>query len=151
MAETVKSAAKIEELEGILEFVRSCAARAGFSRRRIVDLELAVEEAMVNICRYAYTGRSGEVEIACIQEQKGILRIEIVDGGRPFNLLKAEKPSFECDIALRKMGGLGIHLIRNVIDEIRYRREGDKNRLTLVLHERKQSTPCAPYPAGPVR
>lgn len=151
MAETVRSTAKIDQLDSILEFVRSCAARAGFSGRRIIDLELAVEEAMVNICRYAYTGRSGEVEIACFPEPGGILRIEIVDRGRPFNLLNAEKPVFECDIARRKLGGLGIHIIRNMVDDIRYRREGGKNRLTLVLHDRKQNSPSTPDPVGPGR
>jgi anti-sigma regulatory factor (Ser/Thr protein kinase) len=148
MAETVRSAAKIDQLESVLEFVRSCATRAGLSGRRIIDLELAVEEAMVNICRYAYTGRPGEVEIACLDEPGGGLRIEIVDRGRPFNLLDAQKPAFECDIARRKLGGLGIHLIRNVVDEICYRREGGKNCLTLVLHDRKHTTPRTPDHTG---
>jgi anti-sigma regulatory factor (Ser/Thr protein kinase) len=151
MAETVRSVANIDQLERILEFVRSCAARAGFSGRRIIDLELAVEEAMVNICRYAYMEHSGEVEVVCLQEPGGILRIEIVDRGRPFNLLKAEKPVFECDIARRQLGGLGIHIIRNMVDDIRYRREGGKNRLTLVLHDRKQNSPSTPDPVGPGR
>jgi len=138
MPERVKSAAEIEKLEAILDFVRTRAGRAGFSRRRTMDLELAVEEAMANICRYAYPGGSGEVEVSCRTCSGGAFSIEITDRGRPFDLFTVEKPVFEDCLSRRKLGGLGIHLIRHMVDEVRYRRAGERNVLTLIMYEREE-------------
>jgi len=138
MPARVKSAAEIEKLETILDFVRTHADRAGFDRRRTMDLELAVEEAVANICRYAYPGGSGEIEISCWTCSGGAFSIEIADQGRPFDLFTVEKPVFEDSLSRRKLGGLGIHLIRHMVDEVRYRRAGKQNVLTLIMYEREE-------------
>lgn len=138
MPERVKSVAEIEKLEAILNFVRTCAGRAGFSGRRTMDLELAVEEAMANICRYAYPGGHGEIEVACGTCSGGAFSIEIADRGQPFDLFTVERPVFEDSLSRRKLGGLGIYLIRNMVDEVRYRRAGERNVLTLVMYDREK-------------
>ncbi|GEM_PF-177031 len=136
--ERLKIPAAIDRLDTVLDFVRTCAGRAGFSPRRITDLALAVEEAVGNICRYAYPGRSGKIDIVCGNDSGGAFSIEIADGGVPFDLLSVGKPVFEASLSRRKSGGLGIYLIRHMVDEVRYRREGQRNVITLVMCDRAE-------------
>jgi anti-sigma regulatory factor (Ser/Thr protein kinase) len=64
------------------------------------------------------------------------LIIEITDFGIPFNPLLQEAPQVTDDISERKVGGLGVYFIKTVMDEVYYRREGDKNILTLVVYKK---------------
>jgi len=144
--ERLKIPAAINRLDTVLDFVRTSANRAGFSPRRITDLVLAVEEAVGNICRYAYPGGNGEIVIFCGNDSEGAFSIEIADGGVPFDLLSVEKPVFEGSLSRRKTGGLGIYLIRHMVDEIRYRREGQRNIITLVMCDRAERKGRSPDP-----
>jgi len=116
-----------------MTFVSNCLSHRGFSPHRSSEIELAVEEALVNIFRYAYPDRSGDVEVRCRAMEDGQLVIEIEDAGIPFNLLSTPDPELSTEISRRKAGGLGIYFIRKMIDDIRYRRDGDRNVLTLVV------------------
>lgn len=144
--EQLKIPAAIDRLDTVLDYVRTCAGRAGFSPRRITDLVLAVEEAVGNICRYAYPGGDGEIVIFSGNDSEGAFSIEIADGGVPFDLLSVEKPVFEGSLSRRKSGGLGIYLIRHMVDEVRYRREGQCNVLSLVMCDRTKRKGRSPDP-----
>jgi anti-sigma regulatory factor (Ser/Thr protein kinase) len=98
-----------------------------------MHIELASEEALVNIFHYAYPSKKGDVEIVCYPVTDDRFTIEIIDSGIPFNLLSAGEPVITSDLHKRKVGGLGIFLIRKVVDNIEYRREKDKNILTLTV------------------
>ena len=100
---------------------------------KIPRVELAVEEALVNIIRYAYEGQTGDVELrgGIADDQRFV--IEILDSGAPFDVCTLPKPDIHCSIKDRKMGGLGVFLIRRMVDELLYRREGDKNVLTMFI------------------
>lgn len=102
---------------------------------KIKRVQLAVEEALVNIFRYAYEGRTGEVELLARQECDGRFIIELRDEGMPFDGCSIPRPDITCGIKERKIGGLGIFLIRNMADEVHYRRDGNRNILTLIVEE----------------
>ncbi len=105
----------------------------GFSEKRIHQIELALEEALVNVFRYAYPESCGEVEVVC-REKGGRLVIDIIDSGVPFDPGDVPDPDTKnCSIREKKLGGLGCFLIRKMADEVRYRREAGHNVLTLVL------------------
>jgi anti-sigma regulatory factor (Ser/Thr protein kinase) len=100
-----------------------------------MEIELAVEEALANICLYAYPNGSGEVEVRCTQDEPRHFAIELIDSGIPFDMLSRPAPDFTVDVAQRPIGGLGIALIRALMDNATYHREGAQNilRLTALL------------------
>lgn len=125
--------AKIENMRRFVQFVSGCSRNLGFSEKRIHEIELAIEEALVNICRYAYPGGAGDVELRCRMSDHRKLIIEIEDSGTPFDPLSITEPDLHSSIAQRKIGGLGIFFIRRMVNEVHYRREGRKNVLTFIV------------------
>src|SRR5690606_7958155 len=101
-----------QELEGIM-------SRAGFSGKQILDMQLAVEEAFINIIRHGYHGAYGAVLIA-MDFEEGRLKVKIEDDAPPFDPTKFQEPDFSADLEERPVGGLGIHLMRSLSDEMRY-------------------------------
>lgn len=128
----LKLPAGLDSLHRIIHMVSGCAEEQRFSKQRISKIEIAVEEALVNIFEYSYAEKNGNVEVVCKLDD-GNFVIEIIDSGIPFNILTAKEPDITSGISERSIGGLGIFLMRKLMDDVRYRREGDKNILTLVV------------------
>lgn len=127
--------ARIEHLPALVEAVRSAAISSGLSRREILRMELAADEALLNAINYAYGGKEGEVEIVCRADHE-VFSLEIMDRGNPFDPLSVKEPDVKADVEERRIGGLGIHLIRTLVDTVDYRREAGKNVLTLSLSKK---------------
>jgi anti-sigma regulatory factor (Ser/Thr protein kinase) len=98
-----------------------------------MQLELAVEEAVVNICLYAYEVPPGELLVRIDPGEKSFI-VELVDEGIPFDPLAVNEPDLRAAVEERAVGGLGIFLVRRVMDEVAYHREGSRNVLRLVIH-----------------
>jgi serine/threonine-protein kinase RsbW len=114
-------------------FVVKWAAAEGVSPAGIARIELAVEEALVNICQYAYLDAVGTVEIRCCQGETQNFLIELIDTGKPFNVLEQPLPDLEVALEQRPVGKLGILLIRSLVDVVTYRREANRNILQLAV------------------
>jgi anti-sigma regulatory factor (Ser/Thr protein kinase) len=133
----MKLPAKIENLDKLIQFVSKCARERGLPDKKVGNIELATEETLVNIFNYAYPDDdTGDVELICKTDNNNRFIIEIIDTGIPFNPLSKTKPDLTGDISERKVGGLGIFFIRKIVDEVRYRREDNKNILTFILHRK---------------
>lgn len=130
---SLKHAAIIENLDRFISFVRTCAEESGFEGKRAMEIELAVEEALVNIFNYAYHDGEGQVEIQCALKEGNKFVIEIRDKGIPFDSLSSSDPDTKADIENRKIGGLGIFFIKKVANKVRYNRNGDMNVMTIVF------------------
>lgn len=100
--------------------------------KQLLHLQLALEEAVVNVCDYAYQAPPGEVTIRLFADDEK-LAIELEDEGQPFDPLGASPPSLDDDVCARPVGGLGVYLINRLMDEVHYRREGTRNRLTMTM------------------
>ena len=124
--------AKLENLKSMLQFIRNGAEQQGFDKKEINKIQVAAEEALVNVISYAYPDDGGDVEIRCNAKGTEGLVIEIIDWGIPFDPLSLPEPDIEALPEEREVGGLGIHIMRNIMDEVSYKREGDRNILTLV-------------------
>ncbi len=98
-----------------------------------MQLELAVEEAVVNICLYAYEVPPGELLVRICPGEKSFV-VELVDEGVPFDPLAVDEPDLRAAVEERAVGGLGIFLVRRVMDEVAYHRDGARNVLRLVIH-----------------
>ena len=129
----IRVPAKLEHLEQLLEAVTSSARQAGIADSRIREIEVAAEEALVNVFHYAYSGNQGDVEVVCKATGKEEFIVEIADSGRPFDPTTKREPDTAADIAHRKVGGLGILLIKRLMNDMKYRRESEKNVLSLVV------------------
>jgi len=132
---SLKVSTKMENLGRLIESVSGCAKAQGFDQERISKIELAAEEALVNIIHYAYLERPGDVEMIC-QVDRGRFIIEIIDSGIPFDVTATPDPDVTAGIQEREPGGLGIFFMKKMMDEVRYRRENDRNILTLIIQKR---------------
>ncbi len=102
-----------------------------FANEDILDTQLAVEEAITNVIVHGYREQGGEIGVTC-RATRGIVEVQIEDAAPPFDPLSLPEPDLTADIEERQVGGLGIFLIRQVMDEIVYRHENGKNILVLV-------------------
>jgi serine/threonine-protein kinase RsbW len=115
-----------------IAFVAGHAREWDLHPQRLRQLELAVEEAVANICDYAYEVPPGEFTVRMRPEASRFV-VEIVDEGVPFDPLDVAAPDLRAGVADRPIGGLGILLVRRLMDEVSYRRDGTHNILTLVI------------------
>lgn len=128
--------AELAYLPVFLEHVRRMAEIAGWADARITRLELAVEEALVNVVSYAYGDRTPAGTVQCrVAAQPEGLRVEILDEGPPFDPLARPDPDTARELDRREPGGLGILLIKSLASEVAYRREGNRNVLRIEMRK----------------
>jgi serine/threonine-protein kinase RsbW len=128
-----------ENLALIREFIGTVGVQAGLDESDVAKLTLAVDEACSNIIEHVYGhDLSKEVTVRAIFDEE-VVRIEVFDiGGFDLNTVKSEE--IDRLIADRKSGGLGIRLIKLLMDEVHYEIEpGQKNGLLMTKHIRKKS------------
>lgn len=122
----VREVVKLNEMQKL--FYGKLNIESSLSRR----LQLAVEEAVVNVIDYAYPmGTEGEILVKMLSDGDRI-KFVITDSGVVFDPTLADKVDSTLSAEERKIGGLGIHLVRGLMDSINYEREGGKNILTLI-------------------
>ncbi len=112
--------ARFEFLDEIREFVAQIAREGGFTEKEIYSLQLAADEAATNIIEHAYEGVSdAEFDVTC--DMRGdTLTITMRDTGRPFNPSNVKLPNLKADLSERQIGGLGVYLMRKLMDEVHY-------------------------------
>ncbi len=135
MPSKVKLPGKLDNLHALMGFVTSYAAQQAFGGEKTAAIELALEEIFINIIKHAYTERciEGDIEVACWIDGSKSLIIEIADSGEFFDPFSIQNPDTTADIENRRIGGLGIYFVKKIMDEVRYRRENDRNVLTLAI------------------
>lgn len=126
----------MESLYDMLAFVREEAHRAGFNPKHISKIELASEEALVNIISYAYPKDCAEdesaIEIECSFLSEGGIKILLKDRGQEYNPLDYHGKFNPRNPMDPQVGGYGIFLITKLMDHVHYERDGSYNVLTLV-------------------
>jgi serine/threonine-protein kinase RsbW len=129
--------ADIDEIPRISTALDALMRKYGFMEEDILDTQLAVEEAVTNIVMHGYGSAGGEV-VVLFRAGKGIVEIQLEDRATPFNPLTLPEPDLTADVEDRKIGGLGIFLIRKVMNDIQYRFEDNKNILVMVKRKTAQ-------------
>ncbi|MCX5855379.1 MAG: ATP-binding protein [Deltaproteobacteria bacterium] len=142
MPSTLALPGKLDSLYAFMDFATSCARELGFGSERIGEVELSLEEVLVNIIKHAYKecGIEGNITITCKQDAAQNLVIEIADSGTPFDISSAREPDISLDIEERQVGGLGIFFVKKLMDDVRYKREDNQNKLTLVVNNPHSSS-----------
>ena len=123
-----------DELERLSAAIEALGRQENWPPDLIFRVNLVLEELGLNIINHGHDEGLHEIEIALNSEAEA-LTIEITDDGKPFDPLNdAPLPNLTASLEDRPVGGLGIHLVRTMMDELHYRREGGRNHLTLVKH-----------------
>ena len=121
----------IRQIPKLSEFILSIAEEKHLSQGLAMSLNLALEEAVTNVMMYAYPkGTIGYVTIDALLEDDS-LEFIISDSGKPFDPTAAPEVDIEKSLEDRPIGGLGIHLVKRIMDEVRYRRKNGRNILTM--------------------
>ncbi len=123
--------AVLESIEQVSIYLESILEEAGLDLLEAARIQLAVEEAVTNVINHGYGGKDGEILITSDIESSQVI-ITITDTGQLFDPTQIPPPDISADLEHRNIGGLGVHLIRSVMDDVKYIREGDKNRLTMI-------------------
>ena len=135
---TVKN--RIEDLLRVNSLFESFATQHDISGRLRYHLLVSIEEILTNIIKYGFDEEGVHpihITFRRVEEQ---IEMEFEDRGREFNPLEIGEPDLDSPIEDRQLGGLGIHLVKKMVDEAKYRREGDRNILLL----RKDKNSAAP-------
>lgn len=122
----------IQEMDKLEPFLNDFFDRNKLDMSLLPQMDLALEEAIANVIMYAYPeGQKGTVEIA-LEMKEGHLQTCVSDAGTPFNPLQQPDAKLSSSIEERPIGGLGIHLIKEIMDEVVYQYKDGKNILTMI-------------------
>ncbi len=122
----------MEELNRLSAFVDELAADWAIPNAAMFNINLALDELVSNIIKYGY-GESGHPVFIEFGLDSGMIGITLEDSGSAFNPLDTPAPDIHESLEDRKVGGLGIHFVRNIVNDIQYERKDDKNRLHLKI------------------
>ena len=128
--------AELSSLPDLIGHARAECARAGVVGEEEYAVRLAVEEVVMNLVEHGYAGRApGPVALTVDAGPERVVVI-VEDRGRPFDPAAAPPPDLEAACEDRRIGGLGWHLVHQLMDEVRYESTDGRNRLTLVKRRR---------------
>ena len=128
-------AADLRNLPIFLKEATKLAKSIGFDKHSIMHIELVLEEIIVNIILHAYNNKkNGKIILEGSAAIPKALQLIIKDFGIPFNLIEAKDPDIELSIEERDAGGLGIFLVKRLVNDIKYERKNNTNILTLTKY-----------------
>jgi sigma-B regulation protein RsbU (phosphoserine phosphatase) len=137
--EMLSSAIVVELKNSLSEIERLTRIADDFGRRHHIDaealhhLKVALDEILTNIISYGYADDGEHSIITRLSLEQGQLTVQVEDDGKPFNPLDVPEPDTNQSLEERPIGGLGIYLMRKLMDEVEYRRQNDKNILVIKL------------------
>jgi serine phosphatase RsbU (regulator of sigma subunit)/anti-sigma regulatory factor (Ser/Thr protein kinase) len=129
----ISVAAESKNLLKVRDFVVKYGKKMGLLARQVSEVKLAVDEAVSNIIRHAYTGKPGNVQIE-LNKLESAVQIRILDEGIEFDWNSVLEPDLYRYVETRRKGGLGIWLIKKLMDEVVYERSEKKNILTMRVY-----------------
>lgn len=126
--------ASVDELANLRAHVRRGAGQLGASPAATSDLVQAVDELATNAIVHGYRGRPGSVRVELLVDGRDLI-IRLADSAPPFDPTTVPTPDLDVPLRARRGGGMGVHLARQMTDELRYRRTTAGNELTLIKRD----------------
>ena len=137
---TVKN--RIEDLLRVNSIFESFATQHDIGGKLRYHLLVSIEEILTNIIKYGFDEQGVHPIHITFRNDSGAIEMEFEDRGREFNPLEVGEPDLDTPIEDRQLGGLGIHLVKNMVDVAQYRRVGDRN-ILLLRKTRQTAAPSA--------
>lgn len=123
--------AKIENFDVCAAFIEEQLEIAGFDLKARIKVITACEEIIVNVMNYAYSDEEGDLVIA-FDDGTDYIRITFIDNGRPFNPFDEPEVDVNLPVEERDIGGLGILLVKKLMDDVHYEFINNQNVLTIM-------------------
>ena len=123
----------IQEVARVIDSLEEFGADRGIASAQTLRFALALDELITNIIMHGFAGRSGGIIRLVIEHADGLLKAELLDDGPPFNPFLAEVEAPDGDIEHRRIGGLGINLVKISMDRTGYSRDGGFNRVDMEM------------------
>src|SRR4051794_10863523 len=120
------------EIRSVVALVEQLGAEHRLPTAVVNDVSVSLDEVLSNIIAHGYGPEDGGEIVVRLSFEHDEFRVEIVDGGKLFDPLQAPPPDLTAELRDRKIGGLGIHLIKSLMDNLAYDRIGGKNRLRMA-------------------
>ena len=128
---------RFESLAQIADFVGAIVRDAGWNEDETFRVQMAVDEACSNIIEHAYgPDLQGNIQLTCSIAGQGDLVISIRDTGRPFDPTAVPKPPVGADVASLPEGGLGLHFMHKLMDDVIFRFEEKKGNELIMIKRR---------------
>jgi serine/threonine-protein kinase RsbW len=128
----ITRAAELESLQAFRDFITGCCARYEIPRDTVLDLKLAVDEACTNIITHGYKGMDPGSIILSFRIEPDRILVRITDFGHVFEPVPGPKPDVAAALGDQELGGLGLYLIYQTMDNIDYQASEDGNTLTFT-------------------
>ncbi len=119
----------VSELSRLAEAVESFCAAHALPPSLVFNLNLVLEEVVVNVMHYAFADTGAHAIHVGLRVAGRRVEVEVRDAGTAFDPLSAPAPDLSLDLEQRQVGGLGVHFLRTLMDEVRYERRDGENRL----------------------
>lgn len=134
-------AAELESLSAFRQFISDCCARFQVPEGTVFELKLAVDEACTNIIEHGYKGMDPGSIILSFRIESDRILVQITDFGHVFEPAEAPKPDLEAALEDRPLGGMGLYLIYQTMDNIDYQTSEDGNVLTFTKYIKRETKP----------
>ncbi len=121
----------LSELETLCQHLNKFGHVSGLSEACITDINICLDELFTNIVSYGFTDDLEHMIRFTINVDNNVLTLTIEDEGIAFNPLEKKDPEIPADLIDVRIGGLGIHIVRKLMDDISYKRKRGKNKLTM--------------------
>lgn len=139
LVKTVQS--RTNHLHEVREFVSQAARQFGFGDEEAANIVLAVDEACTNVIKHAYNNAPDKEIMVEIHTANGVFEIRVLDKGKSFNPETVKPPNLKKHLSEYRRGGLGIYLMKTLMDKIEYNfSPGKKNEVRLTKHLKKNPT-----------
>ena len=123
-------------MDEIRALVAEVAREGGFSEKEVYSLQLAADEAASNIIEHAYAGISNaSLDVTCDMDDDELI-ITMRDNGKSFDPSKVKQPNLKADLSERQIGGLGMYLMRKLMDDVRYEANSRTGNLLTMIKRR---------------
>jgi anti-sigma regulatory factor (Ser/Thr protein kinase) len=122
----------LSELETLCQHLNKFGQVTGLSEACITDINICLDELFTNTISYGFEDDLEHIIRFTIKLDNNVLTLNIEDDGIPFNPLEKKDPEIPADLIDVRIGGLGIHIVRKLMNDIQYKRKRGKNKLTMM-------------------
>jgi serine/threonine-protein kinase RsbW len=122
---------QVSELARVAGLLDRLGAERRLASDTLRDMQVALDEVLNNITKYAYRDKAEHKIHICLRVLDNVLEAVVEDSGAPFDPLAVPAPDVSASLHERRVGGVGLHFVRSLLDEVIYDRIGERNRLVL--------------------
>jgi len=134
---TIHLCGGLEHLATIRTFVAQTSRDLGTDGQDVYDLCLAVDEICANVFIHGYDRQGGRIEVTVEPADDGI-RVRVRDWGKAFDPQQVPVPNLECGLEERPLGGVGLYLVRQIMDDVRFEFDGEHGNVVTMLKRARE-------------